>query len=484
MDPCKGESIAADKSENTMDQEPVSESTGPTAFGQEAVNQDKDEIMKSNESADKIMDNSVGNRDANINDMSDNKGDLEDHYNALIVPSDKINKIEASVTKVQEGAASGNAKRQDLEMKNAKENDIREDDITKKKTEIAVASKPMAGVATIVTSASVTGTPLGTPERGVDYVAFSQQKLTGLFFSGQYVDRVWVDPVSGYRDRIVVDPQESAAVKVLKSVHRKGRKAVPQFVGIQRNDTEVSLLSNWRQPTPALGHYWFLVDRVLFHKFGFDLAVRILRSREDDMSFQPSRKSCPNCHYKLDSDDINDDSTLSVSDIANNWQQQFKDLVAPDEWWTKVRPYLTFANLVKSLKLLLLLCLAAVTGLVAFIQNIIPMLNKTLLALGTVIQKSTPFMLGCLDTINKVIGATFLMINRLWADLYHGPKTNLPPPQPSRPAIDLPGTRYWARQNLTDRDADRSSTLRALEGPTPRYPYLRSDIKRPYLRGE
>jgi len=326
----------------------------------------------------------------------------------------------------------------------------------------------------------------GTPCQ--DYVTLSQQKLTGLFLSGEYVDRIWVEAVSGYRDRIVIDSEETAVLKAVKSVQRKGRKAIADFVGIQKNETELSLLTNWRDLAPPFGHYWFLVDRVLFHKSGFDLAVRVLRSKEEAAD-NNNTKVCPKCHHRLDqsTNQENDTSLLAMSaDLAMSWRQQFTELMAPKVWWAKVGPYLTWENLVQSVKFGLLLCLAAATGLVTFIQNLLPMLNKTLLALGTVIHKATPVMLACLDTVNKVIGATFLMINRFWADLYHGPRPTAAPPaaaalrhQPQRPAIDLPGTRYWARQNVSDRDNNRDRL--GLEGPTSRYPYLRSDIKRPYL---
>ena len=71
----------------------------------------------------------------------------------------------------------------------------------------------------------------GTPNQ--DYVTHAEQKLTGMFFSGNYVDRIFVDPVSAYRDRIVVDPEESVPIRALRSVHKKAKRALPQFVGIQ-----------------------------------------------------------------------------------------------------------------------------------------------------------------------------------------------------------------------------------------------------------
>ena len=95
-----------------------------------------------------------------------------------------------------------------------------------------------------------------------------------------------------------------------------------------------------------------------------------------------------------------------------HFQRQFQGFFAPDEWWVRTKPYLTMENLVKCSKLVLLLGLAAITGLFHFMKNLLPMLNKTLLELGNLIQKFMPFLLAVLDTFNKIIGATFLMIHR------------------------------------------------------------------------
>jgi len=148
-------------------------------------------------------------------------------------------------------------------------------------------------------------------------------------------------------------------------------------------------------------------------------------------------------------------------------------------------PYLTAENFVRCVKLILLLGLAALTGLYHLACNFLPAVNKTLLALGTLIQKATPFLMACLDTINKIIGATFLMIHRIWTDFYHGPRSQ-PPPRPTIKALDMPGTRYWSRQSVSERENLTSGNLylegQQTSGERPRYPYLRRDVNRPYMR--
>ena len=66
-----------------------------------------------------------------------------------------------------------------------------------------------------------------------EYMQLSGQRLTGLFFSGRYEDRIWVEPLGAYRDRVVVDDYQTDVIKTLKTIHRKAKKAVPHFNGIQ-----------------------------------------------------------------------------------------------------------------------------------------------------------------------------------------------------------------------------------------------------------
>ena len=220
------------------------------------------------------------------------------------------------------------------------------------------------------------------------------------------------------------------------------------------DESEVSIYTNWKESAPPFGHYWFLIDKVLFHKTGIDFVVRVLRSKEEEIQ----RKTCPHCKERLDNQEA-----FSVSNLATSCQEQVSELFTPSSWWTSLKSYLTWSNVVKMAKFSFLLTMAAITGLMQFIQNMVPLLNRTLLALGSVVQQSMPFLLGCLDTLNKVIGATFLMLNRMWKDTVN-----------KRPA-------EASRERLEDKSSRRQVNP-SLGLPVPSYPYLRKDINRPYLK--
>ena len=62
----------------------------------------------------------------------------------------------------------------------------------------------------------------------------SRTKLRDMFFSGTYEDRVYVESLQGYRDRVIVDEEETRFIKSLKSVLKRGKKLQnEQFQGIK-----------------------------------------------------------------------------------------------------------------------------------------------------------------------------------------------------------------------------------------------------------
>ena len=62
----------------------------------------------------------------------------------------------------------------------------------------------------------------------------SRTKLENTFFAGTYEDRVYVENLCGYRDRVTIDQDETHFVKNLRSVLRKGKKLQgDQFCGIE-----------------------------------------------------------------------------------------------------------------------------------------------------------------------------------------------------------------------------------------------------------
>ena len=71
------------------------------------------------------------------------------------------------------------------------------------------------------TNLNVSNSPKITAETFNEY---SSSKLNSTFFSGKYEDRVYVENLGGYRDRVIVDDDEARFLRHLKSVLKRGKR--------------------------------------------------------------------------------------------------------------------------------------------------------------------------------------------------------------------------------------------------------------------
>ena len=71
------------------------------------------------------------------------------------------------------------------------------------------------------TNLNVSNSPKITAENFNEY---SSSKLNSTFFSGKYEDRVYVENLGGYRDRVIVDDDEIRFLRHLKSVLKRGKR--------------------------------------------------------------------------------------------------------------------------------------------------------------------------------------------------------------------------------------------------------------------
>lgn len=348
-----------------------------------------------------------------------------------------------------------------------------------------VGLKPKNDLTLSKENLNVSNSPKVTAESFYEY---SQAKLKDVFFSGVYEDRIYVESVKGYRDRVIVDEEEARLIKSLKSVLRRGKKFQGEnFQGIKKeNDEKLSIYVFWSNnaDAPPFGRYWFLVDNLISSgNVGIQFALRPLREKETNVT--GNIKSCPKCGSVLDqttnssSSEI-DNSELSVNELARDLQGRFIGVFGqPSEWWENAKPHLTISNVIKVFKLMVLLLVALVTGIGAFIQALVPKVNKTIFALSHFLGQSMPFLLACLDTINKVIGGFFLLITMMWKDMVYG----------RSPGNNIPQGLKQERSQLSLQHNPKSTSFPTIERGEnnpyirkPRYPYLRSEVQRPYRK--
>ena len=85
-------------------------------------------------------------------------------------------------------------------------------------------------------------------------------------------------------------------------------------------------------------------------------------------------------------------------------QWKFRDIITPSEWWTEAKPHLTIQNVYKLGKFLIVLLLAAFSGLGHFILNTLSHTNRFVHALSGLMRTTTPILLAVVDAVNRFIG--------------------------------------------------------------------------------
>lgn len=162
----------------------------------------------------------------------------------------------------------------------------------------------------------------------------------------------------------------------------------------------------------------------------------------------PSEK-CPHCGKDTSESaaaNESSDDPLNLTEIALSMQKCFKDNFRPVQWFNDFRPYLTIGNAVGVGKFLLVLLMAAANGLATLLPKILTLLNRTIHESAFLIRQITPFLLACVDVVNKAIGGFYLLITMMWKDLRR-PK----PPEESPKGNYLEGPNFPYRREVTQR---------------------------------
>ena len=215
------------------------------------------------------------------------------------------------------------------------------------------------------------------------------------------------------------------------------------------------------QSSQVIGHYWYYIENAYLGPSNMIFELKLLRQVSGN---EKSSGRCPHCGKLPIQDDSssthsnNQDDPLSLSEIARQLQWKFRDVITPTEWWTEVKPHLTLANVFKLGKFLVILLLAAVSGAGNFIIHLASHTNRFVHALSGLMKTSTPFLLACVDVVNRFIAGCFTLIAMIWKD-------SRKPANPQETANRLAYERNEARRKY-------------LEGPS--YPYRR-DVNRPYF---
>ena len=154
---------------------------------------------------------------------------------------------------------------------------------------------------------------------------------------------------------------------------------------------------------------------------------------------------------------------MNISEIARQLQWKFRDIISPSDWWTDARPHLNLENVFKFGKFLIVLLLAAVSGLGQFLIYVLSHTNRFVFNLSGLMKSATPFLLAIVDAFNRLFAGIFTLIAMMWKDYRRGQET-------PRGALN----RLAYEKN--------EAKKKYLEGPPSNYPYERREVNRPYMK--
>ena len=116
--------------------------------------------------------------------------------------------------------------------------------------------------------------------------------------------------------------------------------------------------------------------------------------------------------------------------------------------------------------------MALVSGAANLMPKLINLLNRTLREGGFFVRQAMPFLLACVEMVNKFFGGVFLLVAMVWRDVRQGSR------RPSRPETPTSAALGMLQRNAPQ-GYNGSSYQRHLEAQS--FPYRRENVQRPYF---
>ena len=126
------------------------------------------------------------------------------------------------------------------------------------------------------------------------------------------------------------------------------------------------------------------------------------------------------------------------------------DFWRPQQAWETVKPHLSARNVAQLGKLFLVLVLATLTGIVTGVKQLSNFSLKLLHELANLVDRSTPFALGALGMMSKVVGGAYLLLAMIWRDAVKKPSSVTGPLQSGRPQLAMTGAPALTRRSLAN----------------------------------
>ncbi|XP_046628123.1 uncharacterized protein LOC124308968 [Neodiprion virginianus] len=247
-------------------------------------------------------------------------------------------------------------------------------------------------------------------------IASLKRILVGKVFTGEYVERHYVDVLSTYRDLVVVNTDEAdfstALIKASKMTHETYGRSL--WFGVTDNEHDGTpkgycLWVNLFQI--PLGKHWFQVQSVDLYQREICLRLKHLRPFHAESSQATKRE--------LVSSELIENFDLHKFYQELEWSQVqnfvLHLLVDASAWCIlHIKKVLTYENIRETIKFCSVLMLVIVTFLIEASKFLCDYSLKLIRELSNVIRSTTPITMGIIQFFTKCVGGFYLLIVMLW----------------------------------------------------------------------
>lgn len=272
---------------------------------------------------------------------------------------------------------------------------------------MTVKSKPF------INSFSSTGSDKSGSKEEKRIREFAKCMLLNRIFVGDFREKHYVPDLNTYRDVIALSNTETELQADLGVVKKRLSQHYEKcWIGITEEPGKRLL---WVQSSAEVfGTYTFKITRINFNTDEVSLRIKPVR-RLSRMATPVKQKS--------------DESSPDPLKVSLQLQKKLGDLVS--KLFTTI---LTFDNVKNTSKFIFLLALAIVTGAIDAVPALANFILRFMHECSVFMHTSTPFLLGCLNLISKVVGGFYLLVFGMWKSAV-GPQHPPPPVYRNTPRI-------------------------------------------------
>lgn len=243
----------------------------------------------------------------------------------------------------------------------------------------------------------------------------SRYLLKDVVFYGNFLEKRRVDLLESYRDLIVIGSQEIELKQKINELRKIFCERYPRrnmwlgaTDGLELGQPKGHCIWTDVGDLP-FGHYWFQIRRLAFRDNEIFLKVKCLRAYDKSEIGQSAKQSEPWDATQYSPDMI----AKNFTELLHSWRVSLRDHML---WFCSIR--LTCENFTAFIKFIGVVFISLVIGTISGVKFLGEFTIKAMEQLNSFIRAATPFMLGVLDLVSKVIGGLYILIAMMWREVF------------------------------------------------------------------